>query len=852
MKLLKLQISGITSLKNAIEIDFAEGLYNEDLFAITGQTGAGKSSILSAISLALYNKGPKKLSPEEYVSLGAHKGQIRLEFCVHGQTYSAHWECRKYSKSGKQIKPKTSHVLFKGDEICEYTPEQVIGLGINQFFKTIIISQGQFHDFLLSPFKDRKLLLEKLYGTDTLIGLTPYLKKKIKEYERELEILLSRREGGLPFSALKFKEKNCELKSLRNSQVELKENKLSFEELLKNFDEMLATLKQIKKDQEIVFELGNKYEVANNSYKDSSKTYGKASEEHEALIKECDKKLPALKNLEKSYIQLQEKIDQHKTSLSEKSVSIEHKDQKIQLLTNKVTQSEIELEKHTSKVKVLPEEVVKNHQEADLLYLREVLSEIKSTQNHINFFSNGIQGLNSKKLHAKQEVKSYTQKINHQLKVHEITAISDLIQKTNRLQSGQEVIRAKLDKHKEWMHACKSNIVLYNNHLERIKQVKADQQVKSKSLDQLLHTRRILEKEINILEKEYNLIQYERALNLCRKKAKEEEQCPVCLSPYQEKIKTEPHLDFEVNHSDQKNKENLEKEHRHLTDQITVLETELKQLSSSLNSEYSASEKLLREISPEKKLEITEISNFKRALDEKKDDLEKQFHSFEKELATINHAYNLVREYQFKTQAASKSLAEIEKEQSQSKEQKQLLIKKLDQMVISTTKFFVKRPDLNIADQIESFLKQKRIFLDLVQKIKILTEKANSLKEQLFELQKEKGDLSKNLKSEKETLNKVKLQFMNLFDRNQFQSPTEAIYELEQSLKQKRAEYDQSKNIYFDLKRNKEVLFNQIDLKKSNISDAKLLMTRFQKDVSKFPYHNYQDNRLLKLGEKTQ
>ena len=64
MKLIHLSIKNITSFKGIHEIDFAF-LNEENLFAITGQTGTGKSSILTAISLALYGKNYKKLEIEE-------------------------------------------------------------------------------------------------------------------------------------------------------------------------------------------------------------------------------------------------------------------------------------------------------------------------------------------------------------------------------------------------------------------------------------------------------------------------------------------------------------------------------------------------------------------------------------------------------------------------------------------------------------------------------------------------------------------------------------------------------------------------------------------------------------------
>lgn len=60
MKILKLKLKNINSLAGVHEIDFTNPAFTQDgLFAITGKTGAGKTSILDAIALALYGKTPR-------------------------------------------------------------------------------------------------------------------------------------------------------------------------------------------------------------------------------------------------------------------------------------------------------------------------------------------------------------------------------------------------------------------------------------------------------------------------------------------------------------------------------------------------------------------------------------------------------------------------------------------------------------------------------------------------------------------------------------------------------------------------------------------------------------------------
>ena len=102
MKLIQLSMKNITSFKGIHEIDFSF-LNEENLFAITGHTGTGKSSILTAISLALYGKNYKKaLSSNDFVSLGASDAFAKLIFKHNHEIYTAVWEI-KLKKKGSDL-----------------------------------------------------------------------------------------------------------------------------------------------------------------------------------------------------------------------------------------------------------------------------------------------------------------------------------------------------------------------------------------------------------------------------------------------------------------------------------------------------------------------------------------------------------------------------------------------------------------------------------------------------------------------------------------------------------------------------------------------------------------------------
>ncbi|MEX1099714.1 MAG: SMC family ATPase, partial [Bacteriovoracaceae bacterium] len=185
MKIHKLKIENIASLKGEHLVDFDQFQMDFGSFAITGDTGAGKSTILNCISLALYGKNYRKgIIPTDLITLGESVGRVELIFSSSGNVYHRIWECRVRKKNGEYLKkpvPQNEFYLVQGDkkEVLDIAPEDVIHLTFDQFCKTIILNQGQFSKFLTSGFKDRKDILEKLYHGEKLNGFNPLLREKI-------------------------------------------------------------------------------------------------------------------------------------------------------------------------------------------------------------------------------------------------------------------------------------------------------------------------------------------------------------------------------------------------------------------------------------------------------------------------------------------------------------------------------------------------------------------------------------------------------------------------------------------------------------------------------------------------
>ncbi|MBX2887469.1 MAG: AAA family ATPase [Ferruginibacter sp.] len=226
MKILAIRIKNLASLEGNTAIDFcSEPLCSAGIFAITGPTGAGKSTILDALCLALYSKTPRYLQARESgieiidvqgsaISQGDVRGILRdgtgegfaeVDFAgVDGQRYRATWRVRRardkadgslqqYSITLKNIDTNTD-IPGRKNEILEEI-ERLVGLSFEQFTRSVLLAQGDFTAFLKAAKDEKSALLEKLTGTRIYSEISKQIFVNYSKEKRELEDLNLQREG---------------------------------------------------------------------------------------------------------------------------------------------------------------------------------------------------------------------------------------------------------------------------------------------------------------------------------------------------------------------------------------------------------------------------------------------------------------------------------------------------------------------------------------------------------------------------------------------------------------------------------------------------------------------------------
>lgn len=163
MRPVRLEIEGFASFKERTVIDF-DGV---ELFALTGPTGAGKSSILDAIVFSLYGSVPRydRKAVMPVITQGKLEAKVRLDFSVGDEQFSVARRVRRAGNPACSFE-KEGQAIAAGIRDVQPEIERVIGLTFDQFTKCVLLPQGAFARFLHDSGAERNELLRKLMSLE--------------------------------------------------------------------------------------------------------------------------------------------------------------------------------------------------------------------------------------------------------------------------------------------------------------------------------------------------------------------------------------------------------------------------------------------------------------------------------------------------------------------------------------------------------------------------------------------------------------------------------------------------------------------------------------------------------------
>jgi len=233
MRILAIRGKNLASLAEPFEILLNSGpLEQAGLFAITGQTGAGKSTILDALCLALYNEIPRLPSGQGFavghkdedenlrvtsndvrsiLRRGTSNAYAEVDFIGKDKHhYRARWEVRKARDKADgrlQAEDVTLSKIDDGQRIGQgkkntlETISELIDLNFDQFRRSVLLAQGDFAAFLKAKKDERSSLLERITGTELYSELSIAAFERARQEKEALSQIANRMKDQIPLDA---------------------------------------------------------------------------------------------------------------------------------------------------------------------------------------------------------------------------------------------------------------------------------------------------------------------------------------------------------------------------------------------------------------------------------------------------------------------------------------------------------------------------------------------------------------------------------------------------------------------------------------------------------------------------
>ncbi|WP_347178412.1 AAA family ATPase [Clostridium perfringens] len=796
MKPIRLEVKGLNSFIDKQVVEF-DKLTERGLFGIFGPTGSGKSTILDGITLALYGDIARKSS--NYINTNCDGVYVSYEFQITGnevKRYRVDREFKRDNKSGG-IRNKSSkiiditggveNVLEEKAKAVTSKCEEIIGLKLDDFMRTVVLPQGKFSEFLKLEGKERRNMLERLfnlrkYGDD----LSSKLSFEIRKEKDKMNVLEGQLKGyeGISEEALKAKEEeikeiNLSIKSKEellnkikkefeeaekvwNTQKELYDKRIEEESLVSRSEEIKSFKERVeisnKADKVIVF-INNLEDILKEINKEDLK-FSELNKKLEELInlreenklkfeevaKKKEEKLPDLRLKKEKLLESQKEreilfqIKADGVKLKEACKKIFEDRSKCDTKLNSIEENEKRLneelkEKEERKEELFVHEEFKNKINSGLFILNSYESldkqfnEIKSEEAELKRY---IKELTEDKEKSEKDLKV---KIEGLGKTRD--KLESLLKETpgdsNSILEKQIKLgeyREKLNKYKEIKNSLEESLKTKNNFEEKLKGFE--------------NQKLLLEKEVRELKEYINKVKVEELAHKLRENLVDGECCPVCGSTHHELNKVEK---INLDESNQKTTllESKEEKLKELILEFSKIEATLEYENKKIE-ELNISIEEVGEVNEERLKSLEEEFNtLKDKIEEfnlKKENLEKNLEKLKEEKNNLENIFNKAEVILCEKIVREKEIASKVKELD-----KELKLKISE---LNSIKNELKIEDIKLENEL--ILKKEKEKNLLEKEIRILRtqlEESNKIKD---ELREKRDELKENYLSQKSLL----------------------------------------------------------------------------------------------------
>ncbi|EHK2328845.1 AAA family ATPase [Clostridium perfringens] len=694
MKPIRLEVKGLNSFIDKQVVEF-DKLTERGLFGIFGPTGSGKSTILDGITLALYGDIARKSS--NYINTNCDGVYVSYEFQITGnevKRYRVDREFKRDNKSGG-IRNKSSkiiditggveNVLEEKAKAVTSKCEEIIGLKLDDFMRTVVLPQGKFSEFLKLEGKERRNMLERLfnlrkYGDDLSSKLSLEIRKEkdkmnvlegqLKGYEEVSEEALKEKEEEIKEINLSIKSKEELLNKIKkefeeaekvwNTQKELYDKKIEEENLVSRSEEIKFFKERVeisnKADKVIVFinnledilqEINKedlKFSELNKNLKELTNLREENKLKFEEVVKKKEEKLPDLRLKKEKLLESQKEreilfqIKADGVKLKEACKKIFEDRSKCDTKLNSIEENE----------KKLNEELKEKEERKEELFVHE---EFKNKINSGLFILNSYEGLDkqfneikSEEVELKQYIKELTENKEKsekdlKVKVESLSKTRDKLENLLKETPGDSnyilekqiklgEYREKLNKYKEIKKSLEESLKTKNNFEEKLKGFE--------------NQKLLLEKEVRELKEYINKVKVEELAHKLRKNLVDGECCPVCGSVHHE-LRNVEKINLEESSEKTILLESKEEKLKELLLEFSKIEATLeyenkkiKELNISIEEVGEVNEERLKSLEEEFNTLKEKVEEFNL----KKENLEKDLEKLKEEKNNLENIFN--------------------------------------------------------------------------------------------------------------------------------------------------------------------------------------------------------------------
>lgn len=804
MKPIKLELCGLNSYSEKNEIDF-EKLTQKGIFGIFGNTGSGKSTILDAITIAMYGYIPQ--SPKEYVNVNSDKASVLYEFEVGKENskrrYRINRSIAKVQDEIKNYRAELSEIYSDGresiisDSVVDVNKKinEMIGLTAEDFTRAVILPQGRFNQFLNLKGIDRRNMLERIFGLEeygsNLISKVSSKKQEQEKKLNEINLILKQYIGVNEESynktledLEKLKETELEKNRYLEHSIQIHQEHKEIYEKQNKLEKYEARKKELDLKREDILNKKNQLNSAINSNKINPhirKLHNLENKinEDEFKLEFIQKKLDiinqelaiATNKYEEAYKIKNEKLSkfsedkirlQRTKQLEEELINIDHEIKTIKLTTNKLTEEKSTLEKDKIDIQSKQEINIKALKETEynlnkLSMSAELKHEIYLAYDYEKEYENLLKEESIKKEKIDNLSKELEQ-INLKTKYIERDRLLINTKLKDTLEEYDIILKKSPGTNEEILNKTEY-IINLKNKLSISKENENKKELIQKDLNEILERKHKTEREIKVIQEELenkrrNILDLKKDidklkyLNLAtelRKELKNNIPCPVCNSRHYENIeniKEDDKINFEI--------KKLEKSY--------IEESNLKIKLDDLNSNHITMislEKIKQKEVEDIKVKLGEIKH-NEVLNKLKEEerrlevLKNNVSRWEKEKNEIDTKIRQLKEEQNKIVLEDTKLNVIA---NNYKQYNQMIKKELDDLQDKTKE--VKEKYLEIKSKIK--------ISDLSTKIDEMYKNEKSLEEissRYFILKNNRDIIEENLKKYENQLHQIELQLI--------------------------------------------------------------------------------------------